>query len=495
MDHHEIFEKFFDNLANHRGAFSVGDKLALLDQLYEEAVQKGSVPASLTQMAHVNPESPHVQAIIAGREVSLGSANITSQRSLRNRMANLGNRVKAVIMVGMLLLAVGLPILLTRVLGAGRADAPTPTAFSMAQVTLTENPTGTSTPASVIWGQPTATSYALVLDPAEVAQGVNDPVSVEFGGIAFALRESSLEESTWRPAVAEWLSGTELRRALTVPYNYEVGHVVAGLRYYDPIRLRLNSGEVVTYRLVDIQRVKRHQIEVLTDPSPSLVIVLHSERSNERYALVSIAEQGNLPPTATPTATVLPSETLTPTSSATYDPRTPGVSGTPTSTPTPTLTPSRTPAPSRTPTITPTPALAFTPPLPVQTVITEEQTVVNETAGLQLTILACNRVVQVSTRQGEFMLCNVQWLATRTGAVYSGQTLAITEYVQVTQVGDWWPLSLDVVGAIGDGTLEQGSVVSGVVAGEVAKPGAGRSTDPVLLWEQAGIRFIINLEP
>ena len=500
-DHREMFEKFFENLVNHQGAFSLGDKLALVERLLEDAEQRGSVPVSPTQMAHVSPESPHVQAIIAGREVSLGgSDNISAGAGgLRERMANLGNGAKVAIMVLILLLAVGLPLLVAFISSAARANAPTPTASSTVQA-ATEAPTDTPAPVAVDVARPTATSYALVLDPAEVAQGVNDPVSVEFGGIAFALRQSRLVEGEWLPAVAEWLPGTELRRVLTVPYSYEVGQVVAGLSYYDPIKLRLNSGEVVTYHLVNIERVKRHQIEVLTDPSPSLVIVLHGERSNERYVMVGIAEQGNLPPTATPTVTPWPTETLTPSPSATLDATAlAGMTVTPTLTPTMTLTPgptlTLTPTPTRTPTITPTPVMAFTPPLPVVTVITETQTVVNETAGLQLTILGCNRVESVGTQQGEFMVCNVQLTALRDGVAYSGQTLAVTEYAQVSQVVGWWPPALDVVGAIGDGTMQQGNVIGGVVAGEVAKSGAGRTSDPVLLWEQSGIQYVIYLEP
>jgi hypothetical protein len=49
---------------------------------------------------------------------------------------------------------------------------------------------------------------------------------------------------------------------------------------------------------------------------------------------------------------------------------------------------------------------------------------------------------------------------------------------------------------IGDGSLSQEGTVSGKVAGEVAKKGSGlnNSSDPVLLWEQTGIRFVIYLE-
>lgn len=49
---------------------------------------------------------------------------------------------------------------------------------------------------------------------------------------------------------------------------------------------------------------------------------------------------------------------------------------------------------------------------------------------------------------------------------------------------------------IGDGSLSRNAIVNGKVAGEVAKKGSSlnNSSDPVLLWEQAGIRFVIYLE-
>ena len=87
---------------------------------------------------------------------------------------------------------------------------------------------------------------------ANVARGPNDPVSVEFGGVAYELTRSKLENGEWSPVLAEWLDGSELRRVVAVPYSQEVGQAVARLKYGDILRLRLSSSEVVEYRLVDI---------------------------------------------------------------------------------------------------------------------------------------------------------------------------------------------------------------------------------------------------
>ena len=73
------------------------------------------------------------------------------------------------------------------------------------------------------------------------------------------------------------------------------------LTFGDEIILRLRSGEVVKYTLVDVQRVQRYEIEIMNSLTPSLVVILHSERSGERWVLVADAVQGaNLPP-ETPT--------------------------------------------------------------------------------------------------------------------------------------------------------------------------------------------------
>ncbi len=138
----------------------------------------------------------------------------------------------------------------------------------------------------------------------------------------------------------------------------------------------------------------------------------------------------------------------------------------------------------------------FTPPAVVFVVITETRTVINQAAGLQLTIISCSRVAQIGSREGRFMVCDVTLTALRDGVEYSGQSLAITEFAQVSQTADWWPSTVYVSGMIGDGTLSLNSVVNGKVAGEVAKKGSGYNSDsdPVLLWEQTGIRYIIYVE-
>ncbi len=471
-DQLELFNKYFDQLAAQRGCFTVQDKLALQEELYTTATEQGTVPISLTQLARVQVSDPRLQAILSGQEVSLGGVMVGGGHSnMRQRISGMSNGLKVLVMAAIMIL----PILLFIVFIATHGKAGiSPTATPIIASTLTLIPVPTLTPTSP--STPVSTPYALVLNnnDANVARGPNDPVSVEFGGVAYELTRSKLENGEWSPVLAEWLDGSQLRRVVAVPYSQEVGQAVARLKYGDILRLRLSSSEVVEYHLVDIARIKRHQIEVLSSLSPSLAVVLHSERASERYVLIGEAIQPCRGDCISLTATV--------------SARSPRPNLNPTDTPSPT--------PSPTITLTPTPWLDFTPPAAVTMIITETQTVINQVAGLQLTVIACNRVAQIGSREGRFMVCDVTLTSLRDGVGYSGQSLAITEYAQVSQTADWWPSTVSVSGMIGDGILSLNSSVSGKVAGVVAKKGSGlnNSSDPVLLWEQAGIRFVIYLE-
>ena len=471
----ELFTKYFDQLASQRGCFSVQDKLALQRELLEAATTQGVVPISLTQLARVQVNDPRVQAILSGQEVSLGGVMIgTGNTTTRQRLTGMGNGAKLLVLLAIVLIPILLFVGFVALRGKLQASPTVAPALTLTP-TILSSATPTPTPPAA----PSATPYALVLNnnDASVARGPNDPVSVEFGGVAFELTRSKLDNGEWRPVLAEWLDGSDLMRVVAVPFSQEVGQAVARLKYGDFLRLRLGSSEVVEYRLVNIARLKRHQIEVLSSLSPSLVIVLHSERASERYVLIGEALQScpsdctSLTPTAQPDPFIIP--TIPPTSTDTL-----------------------TPVASPTITLTPTPWLDFTPPAAVTVVITESQTVINPTAGLQLTVLACSRVAQIGSREGRFMVCDVTLTALRDGVAYSGQSLAITEYAQVSQTADWWPPAVSVAGMIGDGNLSQAGTVSGKVAGEVAKKGSGmnNSSDPVFLWEQAGFRYVIYLE-
>lgn len=490
----QLFEAYLQQQFERGNAFSVGDKLTLLERLYSDAAEQGLVPIAPGQVARVPTGSARVQAILAGKEVALGGKTIQGRLTLPQRVAALPPAMKLVIL-GLVFCVPALGLW-----GFGRyqdsaalalalTSTPLPTATAMA------TPTATPLPGSI---PPTATPYALVLDNAGVPTDPHDPVSISFANVAFSLGVANLNDGAWQPAVAEWLPGTTLRRVIAIPYTLEVGNAVATLSYGSPITLRLLSGEVVTYRMREVQRPQRHEIEVLNALTPSLVIILHSERAGQRWVLRAEAEQGVGLPPWTPTPTREPAPTLEPTAPpnlALTPTETPVPEGSPTPIPTSTATasptPTWTPTVTLTPTATNTPVLAFTPPVPVTEIYTDTLTVVNETAGLQLTVTNCAKVAQIGANQGNFVVCDVVLTSLRDGVTYSSDTLASTEMAQVQQIPGWWPPALSVVGSIGNGQLAHaGDTVTGKVAGAIEK----KHSNPVLLWEQTGVRYVLTLE-
>jgi hypothetical protein len=55
-------------------------------------------------------------------------------------------------------------------------------------------------------------------------------------------------------------------------------------------------------------------------------------------------------------------------------------------------------------------------------------------------------VAQIGSREGRFLVCDVTLTGLRDGVAYSGQSLAITEFTQVSQTADWWPPAVRVAG-------------------------------------------------
>jgi len=475
-ENRKLFENVFKAMLDKRGAFTLQDKLALAQELLEQAQQLGSVPISENQMARVNVDDPRVQALIAGEEIALSGATLGGEISTQDRMVGMDNTKKVLLLVGVVVIIFALMGGLLFISSHIKAAEATPTTLPTETLMATATGTVTAIPPSQTPQEQLPEQSYRVVSPEEEKPSTkpNDPISIEFGGLAFVLAQGKvISKNTWEAVGGEWLTGTELRRVVAIPFSQEVGRVVDEMVFGDEIKLRLNSGEVVTYRLNDIVCLKRHEIEVLSALKPSIAVVLHGERSGERYVLLGDAVQGcgDSGICYTPTPTFIPDR------------------------PTPTLTETATPTITPSTTATATPEIAFDPPFQNSVVVTDTWTVSNDVAGLQLEVLSCARIKQIGEKKGSFVVCDVTLTATQQNAEYSGQTLTITEFNLVENSVDWWPDTVSVAGAFGDGRLgTTGDSVMGKVAGEVKKGGLASSSDPVLLWEQAGIRYVIYLE-
>lgn len=449
----EMFEQYLQWRAERAGAITLGQRLDLVRRLRQQAHERGEFPLGSDSVGRLMPSDPAVRAVLSGESVLVGSERVTERK---RGLAGMSTGVKMVLVVLIAFLPLVLCLAGMLIVGRrGREDAtpaPTATAGPIATQVPTTTPTVAPTPVltATLPITVTPTPYALALGLVdEAAEGGNDPASVELAGHSFVLSAGEARGGTWQPVGAEWLIGTELRRVVAVPYSPDLANAVARLREGDVVNLRLRSGEVVKYRVAQVARVKRHQIEVLTDRNPSIAVVLYGERAGERTVVLGEAVQ-------------LPEEFVI-----------------------------YTPVP---PPAVPTPV----PLLPTQ-VITAARVVTNTAAGLVLYISPCNRVMRVGgqeppRRNQQFLICPVRLRATRDSVDYSGQALAVTEYDWITKAVDWWPQFVNVSDMVGDGVLNAEDEVTGQVAGVVIKPALGRRSEPVLVWEQAGVRYVVQLE-
>lgn len=126
------------------------------------------------------------------------------------------------------------------------------------------------------------------LAPRALPAGVPYPTGVILpGGWYFKLDKSTFVEGEWKPAGAEWLEGTELRRVVALPWNPQTEAVVQSFKTGDVIQLYLSNNNSIRYQITRIERVPVDQIKVYTDLRPSLAIILYREDSDERWVVIS----------------------------------------------------------------------------------------------------------------------------------------------------------------------------------------------------------------
>lgn len=465
----ETFDRYIKQRFAAAGAITLGQKLEVVRTLRQEA-QQGKVPVGTDQVARLPTDNQAVRAVLEGKPVSIGGTSVVTGK--RGGLAGLSTPIKISLLAAIPLVLL-IPLLAIKVKTRRGEITPTPEAASLTSTPfVTEIPsptptvmataTMTGTATSVPTPTPTPTPFNVSLYLADdVAPGGNDPASVEFAGYSFVLSEGAVNKSgLWEPQGSEWLAGTEVRRVVAVPYAPELATAVNRLKTGDELKLRLRSGEVVAYRVSDVKRIKRHQIEVLSEKLPSLVVMLYGERSGERTVAVAEAVQR-------------PEDFLI------YTPVV--ITGTPT-----TLT------------VTPTPFTGE----PITTMITTTMTLTNTAAGLRLAVDNCHQATQIGSmtppRGQNFVVCDVTLTAIgQAAATYNSDALAITDYKWIAERVAWWPESVAAPGSIGNGVLQPGDAISGQVAGTVPVvegiPLLGGKTLPVLVWEQAGVRYIMKL--
>ena len=491
----QMFRSYLQQRFELADAMTPGQKLEVIEQLRKEA--RGEVeghPNALrmpkegggTILLPTNHDL--VQAALDGRRVSMGGTTIEAQQSaasLSERMEALPTAAKLGVLAAIFILPLLLLCALMNLMGGEEEPAlameitptlePTLTVTALLTPTLTIEPIIAATQVVTVTAPlPSPTPYAIALGTlgGEAGSSGNDPASIEVAGYTWVLAAGSVANGQWLPVGAEWLAGTQLRRVVAVPYEPDVATTISELRGGEVIRLRLRSGEIAKYKVSEVRRQQRQQIEVLAERTPSLVLLLHSEPSAERWVVLAEAVQQPQEFTvytagvdSSAPAPVVPTAAL------------------------PTLVPGAVPGDD--------PSLSQ----PTE-IVTDSRTIRSEATGLELTIKRCQTAEQIGEEEPPskqaFLICDVTLtaLAGHVSVPFSAEALAITEQDWITSNIDWWPPSVGVTRALSSGgTLSAGRSTQGRIAGLVARVGSflGSSGQPVVVWEQAGRRYLIQV--
>lgn len=106
------------------------------------------------------------------------------------------------------------------------------------------------------------------------------------GGWRFPLKTST-QGGQWTPTTSEWLSGTEIRRVVGLPWNRQVEAVIRTFGTEDSINLWMNNGDKQVYKVASVTQVDVQDASILHDTRPSLAIVLFNAADNKRWVVLA----------------------------------------------------------------------------------------------------------------------------------------------------------------------------------------------------------------
>lgn len=427
------------------GAITPAQKHLVLDGMERDLYAEGRVPIR-SGVVKQDVNSPSVRAALEGREVVLGGKTVTA--TPKTGLA--AHRGRLLALVGIVVVVCGFSWWLFFGRNQGNAlamEVPTPEVTASVPVTFAPSVTVTSD------GLPTATPYALALTTGTAARSESDPASLELAGFSYVLGVGTVRNGEWVPQAAEWLEDTTLHRVIAVPWEPNLVNAIATLRPGNLVTVRLRSGELVRYKIGEVVQVQRQQIEVLTGRSPGLSIVLYGEPSDQRTVIVASALQS----AQDVDTDVLPTESVT------------------------------------------TPVATTPVPVAQTVMVTDTVTLNHPSAGIALAVLGCDRMSEVQGQAAAnnevYLVCEVELRNVGSAmSRFSDQAFGITEQA-------WWELrpenmpsvNVGVTDALGAGTFEPGGSTRGRLVGVVSRAGGMRQSNPVLVWFQDGIRYVITL--
>ena len=124
--------------------------------------------------------------------------------------------------------------------------------------------------------QPTAT-----VDLSVYPTGIKLP-----GGWFFVLQEGFVNDEIWEPKSAEWLSGTTIRRVISIPWSRQTEAYFMSLENGQDIQLFMSNNDIVHYTVEQLYQVDKSDINILTSSEPSLAVILSQSETEQRWVLI-----------------------------------------------------------------------------------------------------------------------------------------------------------------------------------------------------------------
>jgi len=151
-----------------------------------------------------------------------------------------------------------------------------------------------------------ATPTPLALDnidrPIEAGDDLRDyyPVLLEIApeeglGRVFPVQQREVEVAEWGfesdPDVASAVLGLVVRPVLGIPYTLPNAGFLDSLDAGDEIRLRMSTGQTLTFRVSGSERVSRQEVSIFDQTTPGIVLVLLADPAGDRLVVY-----GSYPP-------------------------------------------------------------------------------------------------------------------------------------------------------------------------------------------------------
>jgi len=299
-----VFESYLQHRFQRAGALTPGAKLEVIRTLQREAREHGRVPVSDTAVMTMPIQDPRVQAVLAGRPVTVGDVTVQTITRTRNfpQLAGFGGighpaewPLWAKLVVLSLIVLLPLAFVGLFLSSRGGDSNLVATVTPSIEDTLVHTAVGGATPAPQFTptATPTPTPTSLPLASIQPADEPLAPVSLEIAGQKFVLSEGQVDkQGLWKADKPSWLSGTLVRPIIAIP---ALQVPVEQLQSGNKLILRRRNGSTWRYIIESVLRLQRTQTEVMSQTKAGLVVVLlPPEEEGTRNVIVAAPMQERL---------------------------------------------------------------------------------------------------------------------------------------------------------------------------------------------------------